>query len=90
MANAERDENNVSTLLGVLNTTGTSVVPVTVVAATNSLSTSITTSGTDFGPSNALRDENSVPTLMGVNSSDGVTPVVVYATSGGSLLIKSI
>lgn len=89
MANASRDENSVETLLGILNTTGTSLVRVKVNSSTHALKVSNGTSGSDHGPVNALRDENEVPSLMAVSSADGVTPVSVYTDSSGNLLIQS-
>ena len=88
MSNASRDNNNVPTLLAVLDTNGATLVPVEVVS--NTLSVELGTTGVDNGPSDrALRDENSVTTLIGVSSVDGVTPVAVYADSEGRLLIDN-
>jgi len=88
MSNASRDENRVPTLLGTLNTDGTTIVPIKVNSLTNKISVSDGISGSDNGPVDALRDENRVPTLIAVSSVDGVTPVVVYADSSGNLLIN--
>lgn len=92
MENAKRDENNVPTLLAVLNTDGKTVVPVQVVndAGVQRLAGSYGSAGDDNGPaSRALRDENYVTTLIGVSSADGVTPVAVYCDSEGRLLIDT-
>lgn len=89
MANAERDDNNVPTLLGVLNTNGSTLVRVKAGAVTHALAVDDASTGSDNGPSNALRDENFVPALLAVSSVDGVTPVVVYADADGNLLIDS-
>lgn len=89
MANASRDENSVPTILGVLNTTGTSLVRIKGSSSTHALQVSGGTSGSDNGPTNALRDENSIPGLMAVSSADGVTPVPLYVDSSGSLLIQT-
>lgn len=90
MTNAQRDQNNIPTLTGVLNTTGASIVRVKANPATNnSLKIDNNTTGSDNGPSRALRDENFVPTMLAVSSVDGVTPVVVYASSDGKLLVDS-
>ncbi len=90
MENAKRDRNNVSTLLGTLNTTGTDLVRIKADATDHGLKVSFGTTGTDHGPQNALRDENSVTGLMCVSSADGVTPVSVYADSSGNLLVQLI
>lgn len=87
MSNAGKDDNGVSTLIGVLNSDGTTVIPIKV-NSSNSLMVSAGSSGSDKGPSNAKRDENDVPTLIAVSSSDGRTPVVVYADSSGNLLVN--
>ena len=90
MTNASRDDNNVPTLLGGLETDGTTLVPIQVnVSNSNSLSIDNGATGSDYGPTNAPRDENFIPALMAVSSADGVTPVVVYATASGNLLVDS-
>lgn len=88
MSNAKRDENNVPTLLGVLNSDGVTIVPIQI-SSSHKLQVDDSTTGSDLGPINAKRDENNVPTLLGVSSVDGVTPVPVYADSMGHLLIDS-
>jgi hypothetical protein len=89
MANAKRDDNNVPTALGALETDGATIVPIVVNASNHSLTVDDNTTGTDYGPTNALRDDNNVPVLMAVSSADGVTPVVVYAKANGKILIDS-
>jgi len=90
MANAKKDNNGISTLLGVLDTNGSTLVRVKVNASSNNaLQVSNGSTGTDRGPSIAPRDENFVPALIAVSSVDGVTPVVVYADTNGKLLINS-
>ena len=89
MANANRDTNNVPTILAVLNSDGASIQKIKLNTSTNGVSVDDNTTGSDLGPSNALRDENFVTTLMAVSSVDGVTPVALYADSAGKLLINS-
>lgn len=89
MANAARDENNVPTLIAVLNTDGSSIVRVEVNPTGHVLSVEDNTTGSDNGPDRALRDENFVTTLIGVSSADGITPVAVYADAQGRLLLDS-
>lgn len=89
MANASKDENNVSTLLGTLSTDGSTLVLVKANASTHGISVSDASIGSDSGPTNAPRDANNVPAMMAVSRTDGVTPVVVYANSSGQLLIDS-
>ena len=92
MSNAKRDENNVPTLIAVLDSDGSTIVPVKVdvSGATPLLEVDDNTTGSDNGPGpRALRDENFATTLIGVSSVDGVTPVAVYADADGNLLIDS-
>lgn len=88
MANASHDQNFVPTLLGTLNTNGTTPIAIQA-SASNYLSTSDGTTGSNNGPTNAPHDENHVPALLAVSATDGVTPVVVYADSSGNLLVTS-
>lgn len=89
MADAKRDDNNVPTLLGVLNTDGDTLVRVEADPTSHGLSVDDGTTGTDRGPTISPRDSNFVPVLMAVSDVDGVTPVVVYATTAGELLIDT-
>ena len=89
MANAARDENGVTTLLGALSTDGVTPTLVKVNPANNALKVDNNTIGSDFGLNYAERDQNFVTVLLGVSSADGVTPVEVYANSSGALLIDS-
>lgn len=89
MEQALKDSNSASSLLGVLNTTGTSTVKVKANPTNHGLKVDDNTTGTDHGPANALHDDNFVTSLMAVSSADGVTPVAVYTNSSGQLLIKS-
>lgn len=89
MANASRDDNNVPTLLGALNTDGVTPVKVMVNSTNHGIEVDDNSTGTDHGVSRAVRDANSVPVLMAVSSADGVTPVEVYVDSNGHLLIDS-
>lgn len=87
MTNAKRDENNVPTMLGVLNTDGTIVTPVKINPANFALKVDNDVTGSDNGPTYALRDENSVPTMLAVSSADGATLVPLYVDADGKLLI---
>lgn len=89
MADASRDQNNVPTLLGTLDSDGETLVPIVVNASSHALKVGDDTTGSDNGPANAPRDNNFVPALMAVSSTDGVTPVVVYADIDGNLLVDS-
>lgn len=89
MADAKRDQNSVTTLLGTLDTDGETLVLVEADPTTHRLMASDGTTGSDNGPTDAPRDNNFVPALIAVSSADGVTPVVVYADSDGKLLVDS-
>lgn len=87
--NAAKDQNNVSTLIAVLNSDGSTVTRIKVDPTTHIMNVSDGATGSDNGPQNAARDGNFVPTIIAVSSSDGVTPIPVYCDSSGKLLIKS-
>jgi len=89
MSNASKDDNSVSSLIGVLNTDGATIVCVKADPISHRLEVSDGTSGSDNGPANALKDGNDVSTLIAVSSADGITPVVVYTDANGKLLIQT-
>lgn len=89
MSDASRDQNNVATLLGTLNSDGRTIIPIKVSTTTHGIKTSDASTGSDNGPSIAPRDNNFIPALIAVSEVDGITPVVVYADSNGNLLIDS-
>jgi len=89
MANAPRDNNYVPVLMGVLNTDGTTLVPIAVSSTSNGVKFDLSAT-ISFTPSSiALRDANNVTILMGVSSADGVTPLPVSVTSSGAILVDS-
>lgn len=91
MTNAKKDENGRSTLIGILNTTGNTIVRATAVPSTHALSVVDGTGQSDNGNhgGNALLDQNSVPTLTCL-SSDGSGKIInVYFNSSGQVLTKS-
>ena len=87
--NAQKDDNSVSTLIGVLGTDGATIVPIMANPTSHRLKVMDGDSGSDNGPTNALKDENFVSSLIAVSSVDGKTPVVVYADASGHLLVQS-
>jgi len=89
MANAKKDENSVSTIIGTLNTDGITPTLIRVCDDCNGVEVANGTTGSDLSDDIAARDENSVPVMLGVSSSDGITPVALYVNSSGQLLIKS-
>jgi hypothetical protein len=84
---AKRDQNNVPTILGVLNTNGETVMAVQANPTTKSLAVNNNTTGSDNGPDRALRDENFVPTMLAISDADGETLVPLYVDADGKLLI---
>lgn len=87
--NASKDQNGISTLVGVLNSDGSTIIRVQADSSTHALAVSDGNTGSNMGPTNAKKDGNRVATLLAVSSSDGVTPVAVYTDSSGNLLIQS-
>jgi len=91
MADAKRDENNVTTAIGLLNTNGTTIMRMYVNPNNGAIKISDGTTGTypTAAGSRAHRDENNVPTIMGVNESDGQTPMNLLFNSSNELLVDS-
>ena len=91
MANAAIDENGRQTLTGALNTDGATVVRVKANATTHGLVIDDGITGSDHGNhgGNAILDENSRQTLTAVASDGSGEIVIVYATSGGALMVDS-
>lgn len=89
MTNASRDNNNVPTMISVLNTDGLSITPVKINPVNHGLKVDNNTTGSDNGPARALRDENSIPTILAVSNADGVTPISLYVDATGKLLIDA-
>lgn len=87
--NASRDENNITTLTGTLNTDGATVIKVGANPTNHALDVADGVTGTDYGTDVAIRDENFVPVLLAVSSADGETPVPVYVDANGFLLVDS-
>jgi len=88
MSNAVRDENRITSFMGVSMTDGKTPMSPYANPTTHSLKV-ITTSGTDYGVKNAPRDENRVAVGMAVSSVDGVTPVTLYIDNSNNLLITN-
>lgn len=89
MADAKRDQNFVTTILGTLDSDGTTTIPIEANDTFHAMKVEDSSIGSDNGPVNAPRDSNFVPALMAVSSVDGVTPVVLYVNSDKQLLIDS-
>lgn len=89
MAVAQKDDNNINTLLGTLDSDGLTPTLIKINPTTHILSTLDGTSGSDNGNDIANRDDNQVPVMMAVSKDDGTTPVFLYADSNGNLLIDS-
>lgn len=79
MENAIRDENRVTTLIGISNADGLTTVPIYVNPTTHRLKTAHGSSGSDLSDNFAPRDENFVPGLLGASSDDDGTAIPVYA-----------
>ena len=80
MSNASRDENHVTTELGVSNADGVTLIPLeATVGIHNRLRIDDGLLGSDLSGDVDARDENRVVAFMAVSAVDGVTPVPVYA-----------
>jgi hypothetical protein len=89
MAVSKKDGNGSNSLIAALNTDGRTITPIQAYSTTHALLVNDATTGSNNGPTNALHDDNGVPTICAVSSTDGKTVIVLYADSGGSLLIQS-
>lgn len=89
MANASRDENHVTTLIGVDSSDGTTVKLATIAPVTHHFQVEDGTTGSDLGGTDAIRDDNHVPVALAVSSDDGETPVPLYINADGKLLVDS-
>lgn len=88
MAEAKRDQNFITTILGVASEDG--VTPRNVgITADHSLEVDDDTTGSDLSGDDAYRDQNFVTTMIAVSEDDGVTPVPLYVNSDGKLLVDS-
>lgn len=90
MADALRDENHITTLIGASSSDGVTPVNVTITPTEHWLKVKDAQTGTDFGTNIANRDNNHRPVIMAVSSVDGVTPVEVYVDDDGYLLVDSV
>ena len=91
MTNAYLDENSVPTLIGTLNSDGTSITRVLADPSRHSIMANDGTTGSDNGNNgnNANKDQNGRSVLIATSSVDGKTPVEVYVDSTGALLIST-
>lgn len=90
MSNAKRDDNRVPTLLALLDTDGSTLIPIQVNASNNKIKLANGTAGVDNGDGRAMHDGNGVVTMIGVSSVDLTTPVNVYADINGNIKINTM
>jgi hypothetical protein len=87
---AERDNNQVTTLIGTSNADGKIVLKLQADPTTHYLLIEDGSSGSDLGNDEARHDNNKITSLLAVSSADGVTPVPLYVNSiTNRLLVKS-
>jgi hypothetical protein len=88
--NAQHDNNNVTTELGVSNADGVTPLKLRANPSTHILDVEGGSTGSDLGNDDAKRDDNYTTCLLAVSSVDGVTPVPLYINAiTNKLLIKS-
>lgn len=86
MTNASRDNNHVTSLLGVLYSDGVTLIPIAI-DGSGHVKTD-TTNVIGFTPSQiSPKDENYVNVLMAVDSTDPTKLCPVYVNSSGAILI---
>lgn len=88
MAEIKKDDNQVPTISGVLNTDGTTVTRVKVDPSTHVLQISDGTTGSDLGNDLAVRDNNGEPVATATDANGNIIPL--YVDSSGNLLVQSI
>jgi len=88
MTNAKRDQNYVTTRLGVLFTDGTTLVPIAIDPSTGSiqLNTSSQVSQEILNMVKANKDDNYVTAMKGVSSEDGDVVLPIFVDSSGAIL----
>lgn len=78
MAEAQKDQNHVSTRLATSNSDGVTPLNIRAHPTQHYLDTDDNTTGSDLSGDIASRDQNHIPVIMAVSELDGVTPVAVY------------
>lgn len=86
---ANKDDNSVSTLLGVLKTDGQSTIRIKGNSSNGGIKASINGVGTNMVSVVAKKDDNDVSTMMLVSSTDG-TNIAVAADSSGNILMETV
>ncbi len=87
MAEAERDQNHVTTALGY-DSSGDTTLPLEVDSVTNYLLIHVITASPAVTSATAVkRDENWKPTYYGISSTDSTTLVPIRTDSNGYLLV---
>ena len=89
MAQAARDNNHIPTMIGVLNTDGTTPTRVQADPDTHFVKASDAATGSDAGNKRAYRDNNNVTTLVAESSAGDGVIINLYVDSSGRLLIQS-
>ena len=90
MEDSKQDNNQVATLIALLNTDG--ATPMRAHANTsnsNAIVAEDSSAGSDAGPTDAKRDSNMRPVAMVASSAGDGTPVALYINSSNQLLIDS-
>lgn len=89
MADAQRDQNFVTTATAVSSTDSTTILQLKVDPTTNYLLTTSTDEAiTPTALSEVKRDQNFTPTVYGVSNTDGTTLVPIRTDDEGRLLVS--
>ena len=87
MAETQRDNNGVYTMMGVLNTDGVTPTRVKINESTHVLDVVDAQTGSDLGKDLAARDNSGVPGLIATDTDGNI--INLYVDSNGKLLIDS-
>lgn len=89
MVTAKIDNNNIPSIIGVLNTDGTTITLLKADPSMHSIDVNDDGGGSDLGGDDALSDDNKIRVLLAVSETDESTPVPLYIDTDGKLLIQT-
>lgn len=84
---ADRDQNQITTALGISSTDGITPIEMVVDPITNKLLVDVVSDSITVVPATIDKhDENGVPTMYGISTADGETLIPIRTDSSGNLL----
>ena len=84
---ADRDQNQITTALGISSVDSITTIPLVVNPITNSLLASVVGDSITVTPATINKhDQNGVPTMYGISTTDGTTLIPIRTDGSGNLL----